>query len=256
MVRIINVCSGKGGVGKTTVTANLGIALQKFNKKVAIIDFNLTTSHLGLFFGMHNSKTTLNSFLRNETRLEEAIHSHSSGLLVIPASMRLDEIVNVDVNNLKSRLKEVFSSYDFVFLDSAPGLGKEALISLQASDEVLFVANPHIPSLVDIEKCKQTISMLESKPIPIGVVLNRVKNKGYEIKKDEVKNFVELPIIGTVPEDENVLADFNRKTLVTFSKKNSPASKAFFRIAARIAGVEYDHGFFSRIKGIFSKKKD
>ncbi|MFH1473652.1 MAG: cell division ATPase MinD [Candidatus Aenigmatarchaeota archaeon] len=255
MVRIISVCSGKGGVGKTTVTANLGVALQKFNKKVAVIDFNFTTPHLSLYFDMYSYPVTLNSFLRNEAKLENAIYNHASGLSVVPASLHLDKIVNIDVNNLKNTLKDVFSDYDLVFIDSAPGLGKEAMIALEASDEVLFVANPHVPSMVDIEKCKQVINILSSKPIPMGVIVNKVRNKSYEIKMEEIKHFTQLPIIGIVPEDENVLADFNRKTLVTFSKKNSSASKAFYKIAARIVGVKYDDGFFAKFKGLFGRKK-
>jgi septum site-determining protein MinD len=255
MVRIIDVCSGKGGVGKTTITANLGVALQKFNKKVAVIDFNFTTSHLSLYFDMYSFPITLNNFLRNEAKLENAIYDHASGLKVVPASLQIKEIVNIDVDNLKDTLKQVFCNYDIVFLDSAPGLGKEALIALKSSDEVLLVANPQIPSLIDIEKCKQTIGMLDSKIIPIGVIINRVKNKGYEIKANEIERFTELPIIGVIPEDENVLADFNRKTLVTFSKKNSSASKAFYKIAAKLVGEKYEYDFFDRLKGIFGKEK-
>jgi septum site-determining protein MinD len=256
MVRIISVCSGKGGVGKTTVVANLGVALQRFNKKVVVIDFNFTTAHLSLYFDMYSYPITLNNFLRKEANLESAVYNHASGLNVVPASIKIKDIVNIDVNNMKETLKEVFSNYDIVILDSAPGLGKEAMIALQSSDEVLFVATPHVPSLIDIEKCKQTIEMLESKPIPIGLIVNKVRNKEYEIKTEEIKHFTQLPIIGMVPEDENVLADFNKKTLVTFNKKNSPASKVFFKIAAKIAGVSYEESFFDKIKSIFGRKKE
>jgi septum site-determining protein MinD len=255
MVRIIDICSGKGGVGKTVITANLGVAFQKFHKNAVIVDFNLTTSHLGLCFDMHFSDVTLNNFLRNEAKLEDAVYSHPSGLKVIPASLRVEDIVNVDANNLKNTLKQIFCNYDFILLDSAPGLGREAILSLKASDEVLFVANPQIPSLVDIEKCKQVIDMMENKPIPIGVIINRVKEKSYEIKPDEIRNFLEMPVIGIIPEDENLLASFNRKTLVTYPDKKSSSSKAFFKIAAKIAGVEYRYGFFDRIKGLFGKKE-
>ncbi|NIO44787.1 MAG: P-loop NTPase, partial [Candidatus Aenigmarchaeota archaeon] len=70
MVRIIGIVSGKGGVGKTVVASNLGVALQKFYKKTAVIDFNLTTSHLSLYFGIHSHPITLNHVLRNEAKLE------------------------------------------------------------------------------------------------------------------------------------------------------------------------------------------
>jgi len=256
MVRIINVCSGKGGVGKTVVASNLGVALRKFYKKVAVVDFNFTTSHLGLYFGIFSYPRTLNHFLRDEISLEETMYIHSSGLRVIPASLDLSDLVDINVNNLKQRLKEVFHDYDIVLLDSAPGLGKEALTALQSSDEVLFVANPNIPSLVDVVKCCQIINSLESKPVPLGIVVNRVKNKKYEITNDEVTQFTELPIVGVVPEDENILESANRKTLVTFDRQNSSSAKAFFKIAARLLGTEYRApGIIDRIKGIFGRSE-
>ncbi|MEM5872565.1 MAG: cell division ATPase MinD [Candidatus Aenigmatarchaeota archaeon] len=254
MVRIIDVCSGKGGVGKTTVAANLGIALQKFYKKVAVIDCNLTTSHLGLLFNLYSYPVTLNNFLRNEAKIEDAIYIHSSGLRIVPASLDFREIVNIDTINLKQKLKNTFYDYDFVFLDSAPSLGKESLIALQASDEALFVANPHIPSLVDVVKCYQLINTLEDRPTPIGIILNRVRNKPYEIKLEEVKQFTDLPVLGVIPEDEKILESMNKKTLVTISHQNRSSSIAFFEIAAKLAGLEYKRpNFFKRLIGKLKK---
>ncbi|MBN2202763.1 MAG: cell division ATPase MinD [Candidatus Aenigmarchaeota archaeon] len=256
MVRIINVCSGKGGVGKTTIAANLGVALQKYNKKVAVIDFNITTSHIGLYFDMYKCPLTLNNFLRNEVKLEDAIYKHKSGLNVVPASLRLDDIVNIDVSGIKEKLKQVFADYDIVILDSAPGLGKEAMIALQASDETLFVANPFIPSLVDIEKCKHVIEKFQIRPTLLGVIVNRVRNKKYELTMEEIQQFLEMPIIGYVPEDEEVLASFNKKELVASSKKKSPSQQAFFKLAAKIAGHDYSYSFWDKVKMAFKRKKE
>jgi len=239
MVRIIDVCSGKGGVGKTTITANLGLALTQLGKKVAVVDCNLTTSHLSLLFGSYSYPLTLNNFLKGEARFEDVVYTHTSGLKIVPASLELKDLVDVSFNNFGEKLKENFRDFDIVLLDSAPGLGREALIALQASDEILFVANPFITSLVDVFKCNQLINSLDFKPKVIGIVLNRVRKKAYEISVDEVTNFTELPVIGIVPEDEKVLESTNKKTLVLISHRNSPSSKAIFEIAAKIAGIEY-----------------
>ena len=256
MVRIIDICSGKGGVGKTTVAINLGVALQKFNKKVAVVDCNLTTSHLGLLFGLYSYPITLNSFLKNESRIEDAIYIHNSGLRIVPASLDFRDVVNIDLTDLKQKLKNAFADYDIVLLDSAPSLGKESLIALQASDEALLIANPHIPSLVDVIKCHQVISTVENRPMPLGIIVNRFRNKPYEIRLDEIRQFTELPIIGVVPEDEKIIESANKKTIVTISKKNSSSSKAFFEIAAKIIGVEYESGgFIKALKNIISLGK-
>ncbi|MEM5766627.1 MAG: cell division ATPase MinD [Candidatus Aenigmatarchaeota archaeon] len=247
MVRIIDVCSGKGGVGKTTIAANLGLALTQLGKRVVVVDCNLTTSHLGLLFGTYSYPLTLNNFLRGEVKLKDVVYVHPSGLRIVPASLELKDLIDVNITNFKEILREIFIDFDFVFLDSAPGLGKEALIPLQAADEILFVANPFLPSLVDIVKCKQLINSFDSRPIVLGIVLNRVKKKSYEISSEEVRQFTELSVIGIVPEDEKVLESTNKRTLVLISHKNSPSSKAFFEIASKLAGIEYKKPGFIEI---------
>jgi MinD-like ATPase involved in chromosome partitioning or flagellar assembly len=194
--------------------------------------------------------------LRNEARLEDAMYSHALGLKVIPGSLNLKDIVDINVVDLKNKLKETFSGFDIVLIDSAPGLGKEALIALQASDEILYVANPQIPSVIDIAKCKDVVNKLDNKPSTIGIIVNRVRNRGYEIKNDEITQFTGLPVIGIIPEDEKILESTNKKTLVTMSKNNSSSSKAFFKIAAKISGAKYEYSFFDKIKKIFKKEKE
>ena len=250
MVRIINICSGKGGVGKTTVAANLGIALQKLNKKVVVIDFNFTTSHLGLCFNSYDHPITLNSVMRNEVSMQDAVFTHESGLKVVMGSIKLDDIVNANALELKEKISQTFSDYDFVLIDSAPGLGREALLSIEASDEALYVANPSLPSVIDISKCSQVAS-IKNMAKPIGIVVNRVKKRGYELKNDEISQFTGLPVIGVIPEDENVLESTNKETLVTLNKRGSRASRSFFKLASKLAGVEYKPGLGERLRSIF-----
>jgi septum site-determining protein MinD len=254
-MRIIDVCSGKGGVGKTTITANLAVALQKSGKKVAIVDCNLTTSHLSLLFGIYSYPVTLNNFLRSEAKAEEIIYNHTSGMKIIPASLEIKDIIDVDASNLREKLKDTFNNFDIVLLDSAPGLGRESMIALQTADEVIFVADPYIPSLVDVAKCKKLISGMESGPSVTGIILNRVRKKKYEISAEEIKEFTNLPIIGTIPEDDNVLECTNKKCLVTLSKENSPSSKAFFEIGRNLSGIPYTQpkNFFAKFIDLFKK---
>ena len=257
MVRVIDICSGKGGVGKTVVASNLGMALQKLGKKVAVIDFNFTTSHLSLCFNSYSHPITINNVLRGEAKMEDAIYTHSSGLKVVLGSLKLEDIVNADVGNIRGLIAQAFSGYDFVLLDSAPGLGKEALIALEASDEILYVVNPSIPSVIDVAKCNQVASLKNAAIKPIGIVLNRVRNKSYEIRNDEITQFTSLPVIGSIPEDERVLESTNKETLITLFNSSSPASKAFFKLATRISGAEYKKsGFIHNLKKILGGDKN
>ena len=238
MVKIINICSGKGGVGKTTISANLGLAMQSFGKRVAVVDCNFTTSHLSLLFGLYSYPKSLNHFLRNECTMDEATFTHVSGLKIVPASLDLNDIINVDAENLKAIINQYFSNYDAVILDSAPGMGKEAMIALKASDEVIFVANPHITSIVDVGRINQLVKSM-GYPKPVGIILNRVKGKGYEVSHKDIWHFAELPIIGTVPEDDKVLESLHNKELLSFTNPHSKFSVEIFDSAAKLSNVPY-----------------
>ncbi len=180
------------------------------------------------------------------------MYTHPSGLSIVPASLQLKDLVNVDITSMKKTLKHVFYDYDMVLLDSAPGFGREAMLPLRISDEVIFVANPSIPSVVDIAKYSQ----LPESPEAIGIILNRTKGKKYELTAEEITQFTEMPVIGIIPEDENVLKSSNSRELAITVKQNSKASRAFFEVAATLSGVEYKVTIMDRLAGFFSRKKD
>jgi septum site-determining protein MinD len=257
MVRIIGVSSGKGGVGKTVTASNLGVLLSSFyNKKVVVIDCNLTNPHLGLSLGtMSVWPVTLNNVLKNEAKIDQAMYTHSSGLKILPASFESRDLSRTNMYKIRSRLKRLFDKYDadIVILDSSPGLTAESLFTLKCSDEVIFVATPHIPSIVDITKCCQLLKRMDTRPL--GIVLNRVRGRKYEMGDDEIIKFTSLPIIAKIPEDENVLKATNFKSPVVSAYPQSSASRAFMRLGASLLGEELqlpgEGGFFSRLFGRF-----
>jgi septum site-determining protein MinD len=243
--RIIGIVSGKGGVGKTTVVANLGSVLaKKFKKDVVIVDCNLTTSHLSLSLGMYYCPITLNNILRGETSIEEAMYDHPSGMKIIPASIHLRELVDIDVTKLKNAIKKLERKVDIVLLDSSPGLGREAFATIGASDEIIFVTNPNIPAATDIIKCKEVIKDFNKKPI--GIVLNMITKKGYELTKKEVEVLTELPVIALVPHDKNVHKSLAKRIPVVIHKSRCSASKELAKLAGWLIG-EKEKGFFSRL---------
>lgn len=250
--RRIGVISGKGGVGKTTVVANLGAVLaKKFGKDVTIVDCNLTTSHLSLSLGMYYCPVTLNHLLRGETSVKDAIYNHPSGMKIIPASIRLGELVGVDSTKLKNVIDKIHKKTDIILLDSSPGLGKEALAAIEASKEIVFVTNPNLPAVTDVIKCKEIIKDMNKKPI--GVVLNMVSKKGYELSRKEVEILTEMPVIASIPNDKNVHKSLAHRTPLVLHKPRSSASREMKRLAGCLIGVEEEKGLkatLSRLLGL------
>ena len=242
--RRIGIISGKGGVGKTTVTANLGAVLaKKLKKDVAIVDCNLTTSHLSLSLGMYYCPVTLNHVLRGETKIKDAMYSHPSGMKIIPASIRLEEMVGVDSSKLKSVISKLHKKVDIILLDSSPGLGNETLSAIKASNEIIFVTNPNLPAVTDVIKCRDIIKSMRKKPI--GVVVNMITKGRHELSKKEVEILTELPVIASIPHDMNVLKSLAERTPIVLHKPRSSASKELTRFARWLVGEEEEKGFLS-----------
>lgn len=247
MARVIGIISGKGGVGKTTLTANLGASLAHFFKKnVTVIDCNITTSHLSLYLGIHFCPTSLNKVLRNEISIEEALYKHYSGANIVPASLSWKDLEGVDVIQIKDSIKKLFDKTDIILLDAAPGLGREALAAIKACDEVIFVTTPYVPCVMDVIRCLEVVNEIGVKPL--GIVLNMVGNERYEMKKKEIEQLTGLPVIASIPLDKNVLKSLALRTPVVLFNKKSKASREIIKLASTLIGETYrEEGFFSRI---------
>lgn len=262
MGKIITIASGKGGVGKTTLTANMGIALAQKNFKVLLVDADVAMANLSLLLGMQASPITLHDILVGESNVEDAIYEGPAGLQFIPSGLSLESYRRVDTERLESVVKEIAPKYDFVFLDAPPGIEKNVMAALGAADEVLLITMPTPPSIADVLKTKIVAQRLGS--TPIAVVVNFSTGEKGEINKDDIMKMLELPVYGVIPYDPEVRRSFMQQNVqpVMLRKPTTPAAIEMRKIAARIAGIkvrdfvekEKKQGFLSRLLSIFRKK--
>ncbi|MEM5883101.1 MAG: cell division ATPase MinD [Candidatus Aenigmatarchaeota archaeon] len=237
MTRIIGIISGKGGVGKTTLTTNLSYAIAQLGQEVIVIDANITTPHLGLALGYQFVPKGLQNVLREGISLEDVIYSHPFGFKFIPSLLNVNELKDVDIGKLPEVTLSLMGKADFVFLDCAPGLGREATSAILSGSEFLVVTNPEMPSVID---ALRTISVVKnSNKEIIGVVVNRVRNKPYELKKEEIEEILELPILVEIPEDRNVQKSVSLKLPLLSIYPNSPASVEIKRLAYLLCGFPF-----------------
>ena len=256
-MRIISVVSGKGGVGKTTLVAGIGsILASEFGKKVLLVDCNMTTAHLGLYMGIESHPTTLNHVINSRTKAKEAVYEHFTGAFVMPSSLALKDLGGIDMANMKgvmSKIRREFSDFDFVLLDCAPGFGREAMAGMRASEEVLFVTMPYLPSIMDIIKCGQVASDLELKPL--GLVVNMMKKDSHEMTMADIENITDMKVLAEIPFHHDATKSLHARIPITSHKPDSKVSRAIRKVSSEIAGLEYrgEEGIFIRLLKMFNR---
>jgi septum site-determining protein MinD len=238
MTRIIVITSGKGGVGKTTTAINLGAAINHFGEEALIIDGNISTPNVGIHFGSPEVPVNLNHILSKKVDAFEAVYEHDSGVKIIPSSLSMEESTNTKPEKLKDFKKDFSELSNYVIIDSAAGLGPEATSAIDLADEIIIVTNPEMPAITDALK---TIKIAEEKNKEIiGVIMTRIRKDKLEMDPETVKEMLEVPILGMIPEDLQVKDALNKKDAVVHTSPKSKSAKAYKEIAARILGVEYD----------------
>ncbi|MFH1506159.1 MAG: cell division ATPase MinD [archaeon] len=237
MSRCIAVVSGKGGVGKTTTAINISTSMNKHGKRAVLVDSNVSAPNVGLHLGINNPKKTLNQAIRNDINIKDAIHKHSSGLKLIPASLSIDELKVIDIENFRNFIPEINKYADIVVLDAAAGLNSEALAVLESCDEVLVVTTPDLTSVTDALRTMKVAEFLE-KPI-IGVVLNMLRNDKFEMKQKAIEEILGYPVITKIPYHKHVKEAFRKKQPVVHSHPKSKVSKEYERLVSFILGEKY-----------------
>ena len=249
-MKLITITSGKGGVGKTTTAINLGMALNEFGKETIILDANLTTPNVGLHLGAPIVPVNLNHVLLGKAKVSDAIYEHDSGTKIIPSSLSVKELKRLNHNGkkLKDVGKKLKKMADYVIYDSAAGLGEEATSAIEAADELIIVTNPEITAVTDALK---TVKLAEELGKSVkGIIVTRVRGDKNEMAISNIREMLDMPILGVVPEDRNIPASLRNKDAVTLNYPYTKASRAYKRIAAKIAHVDYvEPSIWQRIFG-------
>lgn len=244
MNRSIAIVSGKGGVGKTTVTSNLTAALMQFKKNVIALDADIKMSGLGLQLGMYYFPVTLTDVLMEKASIFEAVYIHSCGMRIIPASLCVQ---NVKVSRLKQIIEDPFLDGNIILVDASPGLEKNTIAVLKACKEVIIVTIPEIPAVADVMKTLVAAKKTETKPL--GIIINRYRRgERDQITAREIESTCDLPIIGVIPEDKTIAKSIFKRVPAVLLNPYSSSSIEFKKIAADLIGEKYTLPRFHSIK--------
>ena len=232
MAKVITIASGKGGVGKTTSAINIGAALNYFGKEVVIVDANLTTPNVGLHLGAPIVPVNLNHVLNGKAKVIDAVYEHESGTKVIPSSLSIKDLRNLNSKGLKEVGRRLKKMADFVILDAAAGLGEEAIAAFDAADEIILVTNPEIPAVTDALKASKLAEQMGKRVE--GVIITRVNGRRSQMPIANIQDMLELPILGIIPEDDNISKAIVMKDALVHTHPKSKASRAYRKLAAKL----------------------
>ncbi len=239
--RVITVTSGKGGVGKTTTTANIGTALAMQGKKVVVVDSDIGLRNLDAVLGLENRIVyDLVDVVEGQCRLRQALikDKRQPDLFLLPAAQTRDKnaLTSVQMEQLCQQLRQEF---DFVFIDSPAGIEQGFRNAIVGADEIIIVANPEMASVRDADRIIGLVEAAE-KPEP-RLILNRLRSdmvkRGDMMDVADVLEVLGIDLLGIVPEDEMVIVAINKGEPIVYDKRTR-AGRAYISAAQRIMGEE------------------
>lgn len=240
MSRIIVITSGKGGVGKTTVTSNLGMAIARLGRRIALVDADFGLRNLDLLLGLENRVVyTAVDVLAGQCRLEQALvkDKRQEGVVLLPAAQsRTKEVVNPD--QMKKLLGALAKAYEYILVDSPAGIEMGFQNAIAAADESLIVTTPEIAAVRDADR---VVGLLEAQGIKrIHLIVNRLKPAMVQAEQmmsvQDVQEILAIPLIGVIPDDERVIVSSNRGEPLVLSENVSLPAIAINNIARRLEG--------------------
>lgn len=261
MSQVIVITSGKGGVGKTTTTANLGTGLAKLNRKVVLIDTDIGLRNLDVVMGLENRIVyNLIDVIEGTCRYKQALirDKSYSNLFMLPSAQTKDKTA-VTPEQMKKLVAELKEEFDYILLDCPAGIEQGFKNAIAAADRALIVTTPEVSAIRDADRI---IGLLEANGIhKIDLIVNRIRmdmvRRGEMMSIDDVVEILAVDLIGAVPDDENIVISTNQGQPLVGD--NSLAGQAYFNICKRIMGhnIEYldlnDIGFFKKISKLFKK---
>jgi septum site-determining protein MinD len=237
--KVITITSGKGGVGKTTTTANLGTALVMLGKKVAVVDADIGLRNLDVVLGLENRIVyDLVDVVEGRAKLRQALikDKRHPELCLLPAAQTRDKNA-VSPEQMADLTRQLAADFDYVLVDSPAGIEQGFRNAIAGADQVVIVTTPEVSAVRDADRI---IGLVEAAELGTPqLIVNRIKpamvRRGDMLSVDDVKEILAIEVIGIVPEDESVVVSTNRGEAVVFDNA-AKAGKAYQNIARRLLG--------------------
>jgi len=268
--RVIAVISGKGGVGKTTASANMGVGIAQNGKRCVVVDFDIGQRNLDMILGLENRVVyDIVQVMDGEATLEQALirSKANRNLHFLPASQTKDKSV-LESAKIKKLLDDLRKKFEYVILDAPAGIESGFEHTIEFADAAIIVVNPEVSSIRDSDRAigildSKSQRVKDGKDVEKRLIINRfdpdMVEKGEMLDSDDILEILGIELLGIVPEDKGVIDASNQGQPIILNDK-SPAGKAYKRIAQRVCGIKKpiqkpkpkSSGLMGKLKGIFS----
>jgi len=238
---VIAIVSGKGGVGKTTATANIAVGLSEIGKKVIVLDFDIGQSNLDLNLGIEARVVynIIDVFNKKATVEQASVKVKKTNNLYFLGSAQTeskDALISLEIKKILNFLRK---KYDFIIIDSPAGIESGFEHSIEYADSAIVVVNPEVSSLRDSDRAIGLLDAKSKNNISKAIIVNRIQDDmikdGRMISIDDIMEILDLPILGLIPEDKDILNASNKGEPIIFNKK-SKAGPEFFNVSYRLSG--------------------
>jgi septum site-determining protein MinD len=261
--QVVTITSGKGGVGKTTTTANLGVALARRGQRVACIDADIGLRNLDVVLGLENRIVyDLVDVVEGRARIRQAMikDKRLPELQLLPAAQKRDKTAVTEKQMIKLG-EELRKEFDFILIDSPAGIESGFKYSIAPADLIIVVVTPEVSSVRDADRVIGLVEAQE-KPPP-RLIINRMRpsmvKRGDMLATSDVLEILSIDLLGIVPEDEAIITSTNKGHPVAL-EDHSPAGSAFTRISRRMLGedvpflvLDDSNGLMDRFSRLFRR---
>lgn len=255
MSEVIVVTSGKGGVGKTTTAANIGIGLAQLGKKVAMVDTDIGLRNLDVVLGLENRIVyNLVDVIEGNCRLKQALikDKRYPELFLLPSAQTRDK-TSVSPEQMVKLCEQLREEFDFIILDCPAGIEQGFQNAIAGAEKAVVVTTPEVSAIRDADRI---IGLLEANELRnIGLVINRLRpdmvRRGEMMSVEDVVDILAVSLLGVIPDDEHVVVATNQGDAVTGS--NSESGQAFVNISRRLLDEDIPFLEFREKKGFLSR---
>ena len=264
MAKVIVVTSGKGGVGKTTSTAAIGAALAQRGEKAVVIDFDVGLRNLDLVMGAERRVVfDLVNVIQGDAKLPQALirDKRLDTLYLLPASQTRDKD-NLTIEGVDRVMEDLKKEFDWIICDSPAGIERGATLAMRHADMAVVVTNPEVSSVRDSDRIiglldAKTLKAERGERVEKHLLLTRYDpvraERGDMLKVDDVLEILSIPLLGIIPESQDVLRASNIGSPVTLADQRSAPALAYLDAARRLAGEEVPMTVPSEKRGLLGK---